>query len=281
MWNKRTKDAVKRFVAQPSHALLIVGPLGAGKGQIAHYIATEVLQQQDLTNHPYFRRIEPIKNSISISEIRSIQEFVKLKTISKQEINRIIVVENAQCLTLEAQNAFLKLLEEPPAGTLIILTASDPQGLLPTIISRTQVINIQSPAKKELAIHFATLGYKETEIERAYYISDGQPGLMAQLLENKEDNNLLEHIDSAKALLSQTAFQRLVTADQLIKQKTDITQLLWAMQRVSNAALQQAAQKGVQKQVIYWQKYVSKILEAQEALKANPQSKLLLTDLLI
>ncbi|MEI9914152.1 MAG: hypothetical protein WDN66_04200 [Candidatus Saccharibacteria bacterium] len=57
--------------------------------------------------------------SISIDEVRAINDFLMLKVPVKRTINRIVIIEKAERLTLEAQNALLKNLEEPPLGTVL------------------------------------------------------------------------------------------------------------------------------------------------------------------
>jgi DNA polymerase III delta prime subunit len=78
------------------------------------------------------------KNSISIDEIRRIKEFLSQKPFTSPR--RIAIIENADCMTTEAQNALLKISEEPPPGALIIMLARREENFLPTILSRFQKI---------------------------------------------------------------------------------------------------------------------------------------------
>jgi len=77
-----------------------------------------------------------------IDQVRQINSFLSKKPIQHQ--NKIILIENAQNLLTEAQNALLKNLEEPGEQNYIILTASNHLSLLPTIRSRCKVIKIKS-----------------------------------------------------------------------------------------------------------------------------------------
>ncbi len=65
---------------------------------------------------------------------------------------RLLVIDNAQALTLPAQNAILKIAEEPPAGALIILLIKDPGALLPAVQSRFQKIFLSGKEKEERPI---------------------------------------------------------------------------------------------------------------------------------
>src|ERR1700744_3250250 len=84
--------------------------------------------------------------SIGIEDIKKLQEKLFLKPIRSQ--TKLVVIEDAHLLTTEAQNALLKVLEEPPANTNIILAAETKELLLPTILSRCQLIELEEEKKK-------------------------------------------------------------------------------------------------------------------------------------
>lgn len=79
--------------------------------------------------------------SLGIEDIKQIQKKIFLKPIKSKV--KAIVIDEAELLTIEAQNALLKILEEPPNHTLIILATNTKETLLPTIISRCQVIQLE------------------------------------------------------------------------------------------------------------------------------------------
>lgn len=84
--------------------------------------------------------------SIGIEDIKKMQEKIFLKPIKSK--NKAIVIDDAEALTIEAQNALLKILEEPPAHTLIILSVNTKEALLPTIISRCQITQLEEEGIK-------------------------------------------------------------------------------------------------------------------------------------
>lgn len=277
--HEQTRREAAAWQAAPSHALLIVGQLGSGKTELAKNILENILQGRP-ESHPYYLHIEPAtgKGSISIEAIRELQAFTKLKTTGSANWRRAVLVENAHTMTAEAQNAFLKLLEEPPADTLIVLTSSGLQGLLPTIVSRLQRLAIKTPTQSQLLDYFMGQGFTAPDIQKALHISAGQPGLMAQLL-NGQQSDLTDYIDRAKTWLSQDSFGRLALADKFIRQKLDLGQLLWALRTVARAGLHQAASKDQTEAVKRWQRSLGAILQAEASLGANPQAKLLLSNL--
>src|SRR3990167_5043584 len=77
--------------------------------------------------------------SIGIMEIRKIKQILSLKPMG--ELNRLIILKDMDKATIEAQNALLKILEEPPLSTYFVLTARNPNSLLPTVLSRCLVIS--------------------------------------------------------------------------------------------------------------------------------------------
>ena len=95
-------------------------------------------------------------NTIGIEDVRNMQKKLFFKPIRSR--TKIVILEDAQLLTIVAQNALLKVLEEPPDHTIIILSTDSKEPLLPTIISRCQIIEIEdkNPNLSEKEIQEAT-----------------------------------------------------------------------------------------------------------------------------
>jgi DNA polymerase-3 subunit delta' len=162
----RSKLALEQFAGTPSHSLLLVGAKGAGKSTVARQLISQIIGKLD--NNPYFLAVLPENNAISIETVRQLQNFVRLKTTGTAQWRRAILVENAQYMTIEAQNAFLKLLEEPPADTLIVLTVVNKTSLLPTITSRAPTIDVKGVSAQAATAHFKD--FDSTAVNRAYHI---------------------------------------------------------------------------------------------------------------
>lgn len=129
--------------------------------------------------------IHPQKSSIGIDEIRSLKKNIYQKPV-KEKV-KLVIVDEAEKLTEEAQNSFLKLLEEPPVHAVIILKATNKKSFLPTIISRVTPIlvvsaaskaqNIQAFALKDLISHFTESEnhgqiLKDTIISQVSYLKE-------------------------------------------------------------------------------------------------------------
>ncbi len=117
------------------------------------------------------------KGSIKIEIVREIKERLRLRTTGR----RVVIVEDADTMTHEAQNAFLKTLEEPPLDTTIILTTSRLHRLFPTIVSRCKIVRFRQLKKEEIVELLKTQGVKKPlfisnlsggSIERAITFSD-------------------------------------------------------------------------------------------------------------
>lgn len=85
-------------------------------------------------------------NTIGIEEIKNMQKKIFFKPIKSP--TKAVILEDAQLLTTQAQNALLKILEEPPNHTIIILSSNSKEPLLPTIISRCQIIDLKDEIQK-------------------------------------------------------------------------------------------------------------------------------------
>lgn len=262
-----------------AHAVLLVGPTGSGKFAVAQQLARQLLEAHDATTMSGLKIIEPLKNSIGIGEIRQIQAFLRLKTTGQRPIRRVLIIKDAQYMTIEAQNAFLKLLEEPPEDTRVILTLESGQTLLPTIHSRVQHLQLQSPDKTAIGEHFAASGHSTKDIEKAFLLTGGMIGLMSGMLDSATDHPLLEYVERAKRFLASTAYQRLVQLDSFAKDREELELFLQALDRTSVAAFENSISNHKTAQAEHWHSIRKQLKSLQATLPHTPNVKLLLTDL--
>ena len=123
------------------HAYLFAGQNAAGKRAFAEDICT-LLTNKGFENNPDLKFIRPDTEKddykIYIEEIRSLKSFMALKPYSSEY--KLAVIDSADAMTPEAANAMLKILEEPPKRSILILISSK-QGVLPkTILSRCETV---------------------------------------------------------------------------------------------------------------------------------------------
>lgn len=214
--------------------------------------------------------------AIGIDRIRELDRFLSLKVPASSELNRAVIIENSHLLTLEAQNAVLKLLEEPPEGTILILTADRSQSLLPTIRSRTQIIQLNRPDQDQLSSFFIKKNKQVANIEKAYSISGGLPGLMSVMLD-EEEHPLTSATEWARKLLSQPAYEKLLSVDELSKDKDLATNITFILKQMAHVSLQNSSGKSAGR----WESILKASYEANEYLNSNANTKLTLTKLML
>jgi energy-coupling factor transporter ATP-binding protein EcfA2 len=272
-----TRRQLADFTAAPSHAVLLVGPTGSGKQTLAASLSATVLKLPPggFASYPYKVIITAeAGKSIGIEAVRQLEHFLSLKVPGQAGHNRAVIINNAQLLSLEAQNALLKTLEEPPRGTFIILTLNNEQAVLPTIRSRAQSIIVKRPERAAVADHFQRHNFDAQAIDQAYAISGGLPGLMHALLE-ETDHPLKLATERARQLLSQSAYERLLTIDELAKQRQLALDTTFILQQMAHVSLQTSSPAAAAK----WQAVLKASYQAAEALASSAQPKLVLTNL--
>ncbi len=99
-------------------------------------------------NHPDIIRIKPSGHSIKIAQIRALCHTLAMKPYEAGM--RVVIISDAHAMNPEAGNALLKVLEEPPDRTILILTAAQTSDLLPTVVSRCQHIRFYPVSRKSL-----------------------------------------------------------------------------------------------------------------------------------
>lgn len=144
----------------------------------------------DKFSHPDIFYIFPEESdSIKIEQIRYIKERIYLKSYEAKK--KFFIIDDAEKLTLEAANAFLKILEEPPKDSLIILISSKPNLLPSTILSRCQKISF-SPLTKENLDKLLREEFKLEDNVSHYlaYFCEGRLGKALRLV--RENNDILK-----------------------------------------------------------------------------------------
>lgn len=204
-----------------SQSYLFLGPSALGKFTLAKVFAKNLLcennnscdqcsscQQFSRDLHPDFMLIKNTKSLIPIATVRELKRQISLlPSLSKR---KVIILEEASYLTLEAQNALLKTLEEPPKYATIILVAQK-DNLLPTILSRCTQLNFQPVPLNEIKNKLSELGVNKDKALILAYLSNGQIGrILADLsflekweksfqnLANLLSFNMKEKLDYAK-----------------------------------------------------------------------------------
>ncbi len=276
----RIKLNLEAVINQPPNSFALVGTNGIGKTELAQWLIRKITGKEtlDIQENPIVKFITTEnKNSISTEQIKNIKMFTKLKTVGKSSLRRFIVVEHADQMTFEAQNAFLKLLEEPSIDTMIILTIDNTETMLPTVMSRVQYLTIVPPTKNQLEDYFKI---SANDFDRYYLLSGGLPGQIQAIIDDPE-HPLVMALASVRELLGTNTYGRLLKVNQLSSEKSDVKSLVDILIRTAKVSIDQAALKENIKSIDNWTKILASAVKAKDALNKNANTKLVLTDLFL
>ena len=187
-----------------SHAYLFLGGAGAGKRLIANTFAKALQCEGEKRpcdsckschafnhgNHPDVIYFQPLKNgkTYTIEDVREqLLETVDLKPFQYEK--KIYIIEKADTLNIQSQNALLKTLEEPPAHVVFLLLAERAETFLPTILSRVVVMKIRPLSAETIADYLMQAGHLA---EESHILSAYAQGRIGQALELVEDEGFRE-----------------------------------------------------------------------------------------
>jgi DNA polymerase-3 subunit delta' len=192
-----------------AHAYLFSGPEHLGKSLLADQFIASILchdyhqqnnkkaevlpcqacvfcQQFSRGIHPdvYKLNKEEDKKNISVEQVREMHKFLSLSSFLNSY--KIAVIGNAEDLSESAQNALLKVLEEPNPKTILILITSNHNLLLPTITSRCQLVKFRALSAEEIFQHLVSLGSSREQARIFTALANGQIGRAIDYLNKPE-----------------------------------------------------------------------------------------------
>ena len=177
-----------------SHAHLIAGEDGVGKGKLANILAKFILNGYLDREYVDIINYSSEKSSFGVDDVRDIIEEVYKKPFEKDK--KVIIIHEGNKLTIQAQNALLKTIEEPPTEVYIIILCESLELILDTIKSRCEIYKLTPLTKDELYKYIAIKGYDYSEEEKSSAIafSEGIPGRIDRYFSDTELQELRDKI---------------------------------------------------------------------------------------
>jgi DNA polymerase III subunit delta' len=172
-----------------AHAYLFYGPQGSGKKTLGSFFARALnctafphgpcenclsCRKIAAHNHPDVHLVLPEGKSLKIDQVRQVK---KLASFSSREGRyQVFILDASMAVTPEAANSLLKLLEEPPPDTVLVVLAENPDVLPPTIVSRCQLFAMERLTAKDIFKLLEPFGLTAEQMELAVSLAEGIPG---------------------------------------------------------------------------------------------------------
>src|SRR5512141_1533078 len=247
--NEWAVDMLKKHVVNGTtrHAYLFAGPPGLGRRTLALRFAQALncqtpvaagipcgtcrdCQQIAAMQHADLNVVqaEAEGGTLKVDQIREARRVLTLKPY--QAKHRVALFLRFQEANDNAANALLKTLEEAPSYAVLILTADNPEQLLPTIVSRCEVLRLRPLKIEEVQKDLVNRGIESNRANLIAHISGGRPGYARRLV---QDDLLLEkreeRLNDMLAMLPATRVEKFKYADLLSKDKDGMRQtiLFW------------------------------------------------------
>jgi DNA polymerase III subunit delta' len=245
--------------------------------------------------HPDVLIVEPQGTLLRINQIRQLRTSLAMKPFSADQ--RVVIITNGQCMNAEAGNALLKILEEPPTDTILIITALQKSDLLPTIVSRCRHIPFAPLDSADICAHLIdTRGADPDQARSVAAICQGSLSTAIDLLSGpwREERDWVIRaagLDSPDHVCRRPLSATLAFAAQLAAHKDRIQDLLdtlktwirdlsvyrYRSRQITNGDLEDLLQKASPQtdpnQLLHWWKTVEK---AQKDIAANANLRLTL-----
>ncbi len=272
MIHERTVSQLEAYSHSFPHAAILHGRHGVGLRQAVAFIAEKKQAAVEWVLPEKKETVDREGGAITVDIIRRLYETTKTRSAS----SRIIAIDRAETMTVQAQNAFLKLLEEPNEMIHFILLVGNLGALLPTIVSRSQLIEVLPLTSAQTEVYLDTLAVTDaTKRAQLVFLANGLPELLEELVANEEAFEAKRSIVAdARVIVQGSPYDAVKVAHAYKDDRgSAMTLLLMAIQLLEMAVSRAPEQRYIAR--------IDTLLKAHEALEQNGNVRLHLTAALI
>lgn len=263
----RLSASTERFVAQfannAPHATLLTGPEGVGLFSLANHLAS--MNGNVLATVKAESKTAGSLPAIPVERIRRLY----VETRSRMDGDYFVIIDDADAMNHVAQNALLKLLEEPNQSIHFILTSHSPDKLLATIRSRMQTFAVAPIDIVQSRRLLKSLDITDTlSLQRLLYVAEGLPAELTRLSRSEGDfKQLAERVQQARQFVEGTVYQRLGIIQTLKDDRQGTLKLIEFIVMLLRRSLTNTPERShVQ--------LIERLLDASDAIRANGNTRL-------
>lgn len=203
-------DVLRRHITGGAtrHAYLFTGAESLGKRTLALRFARALLCEERGIDgsycgqcrackrvasgeHPDVHLVEE-EGGLKVETVRELQRVLSLSPFESQQ--RVAILPEIDSATNSAANALLKTVEEPPGHVVLLLTGTSMSSILPTIVSRCEVLSLRPVSKAAIAEGLGARGVDRETADRAAAQAEGLPGVALMIAQDEEEGRRRQHL---------------------------------------------------------------------------------------